>query len=327
MRIKTTRQEALDRAVEQFKWIVVKFCVVKPQYRSEFKVDNKFSFNKLKHAFSVVKAGKDKKFDEFTKVEYDEFKKFSKALNYTFGISSESLKPILHWYYDNTGKRVQLKISEIIEETSITFAPIKVINNGKLISKNMTTGKFETIASWKTKYIIADIAFWESLFTPNSNKIENITINGKNPTKQIIDLIKRIDDANNSEEFNKIKEVKMDMIRKRSESIKQKTNSSKTVVNEQKPNTVVKESLFEYGLNIGAFTVEEAVEIYKIVKNQEPTPENIERMKNLYFRDKMYEPMTLEERRKLVLKKIMNSGFDNTHPMYRSISSLNKLKG
>lgn len=319
MRTKTTRQEALNRAVEEFKWIVVKFCVVKPQYRSEFKVNNKFSFNKLKQAFAVVKSGKDKNFDEFTKEEYDNFKKFSKALNYTFGISSESLKPLLHQYTTSDGKKSRLTISEIVEETSRTFAPIKVVNNGKLISKNKTTGKFETIASWKTKYLIADSTIWESLFTPDSNKIENISINGKKATKKITDLIEKIDSENNSEDYNKIKEAnkhaKINRIKKHSESSDENnTNNSST------QNNVKRESQFVFGLKIGAFTVEEAVEIYKSLKNKEPTQEQIEIMNKLYLTNTSYIPMSVEQRRKLVLKKFM----DNSNPLYREISKLNK---
>lgn len=282
MRTKVSKENALKQAVEEFQFIIAYWNVVRPQYRKEFKLNGVFNFCEVEKGFAIVNNWKNK-WKNATPQEYAEYKKYSAAINFTFGLKSESLKSILHWYSEENGNKGQLTLAEIIEATSRTFAPIKVINNGKInIKKN---GKFQTIASWSSKYLIDDPVIWKSLFIRGSNHIENIRINGKGASVKTIELIKKICEKNNSDGFNnKVNVVKKTNTKKLNTTTVQNTTPA-PVVQQNTPatNTTPRFDPLVYGLNIGAITVDEAVEICKNCRNVVPNTSVIEKMNDAYF--------------------------------------------
>lgn len=261
MRTKVSKEDALKQAVEEFKFIVAYWNVARPQYRKEFKVNGRFSLSEVEKGFAIVNNW-NKNWKNATQEEYDEYKKYSAAINFTFGLKSETLKPILHWYCDENGNRVQLKLSEIVAETSRQFAPIKVVNNGKINTKDKNTGEFRTIASWTSKYLIADKKIWESLFTPNSNKIEGIRINGRGASFRVIELVNKIRKANNSEDFNnKVNVVKKT---KRNRPVKTPTTTPTPIPVQNDLNHKIRNWIDEYAFQFykGGMTTEQLVEAY-----------------------------------------------------------------
>ena len=330
MRTKVSKENALKQAVEEFQFIIAYWNVVRPQYRKEFKFNGVFNFCEVEKGFAIVNNWKNK-WKNATPHEYAEYKKYSAAINFTFGLKSESLKPILHWYSDENGNKGQLTLSEIIEATSREFAPIKVINNGKINAK--INGKFQTIASWSSKYLIDDKVIWKSLFKPGSNKIENIRINGKGASKKIIKLIKKICYKNNSAGFNN----KVNVVKK-SNTKKLNTTKATTPVQNSTPAPVVQQNTpatnttpkfhsFEYALNIGAITVDEAIELYKNIHNVVPNASVIEKMNEKYFTNKSLQNTSKKIRIYEVLQQMIQhfgSAAARQNSIYRFLCELAK---
>ena len=330
MRTKVSKENALKQAVEEFQFIIAYWNVVRPQYRKEFKFNGVFNFCEVEKGFAIVNNWKNK-WKNATPQEYAEYKKYSAAINFTFGLKSESLKSILHWYSDENGNKGQLTLSEIIEATSREFAPIKVINNGKINAK--INGKFQTIASWSSKYLIDDKVIWKSLFTTGSNKIENIRINGKGASRKIIKLIKKICEKNNSAGFNN----KVNVVKK-TNTKKLNTTKSTTPVQNPTPAPVVQQNTpstnttpkfypLEYALNIGAITVDEAIELYKNIRNSVPNAIVIEKMNKNYFTNKVFQNISKKIRIYEVLQQMIQhfgSAAAKQSPIYRFLYELAK---
>lgn len=341
MRTKVSKENALKQAVEEFQFIIAYWNVVRPQYRKEFKFNGVFNFCEVEKGFAIVNNWKNK-WKNATPHEYAEYKKYSAAINFTFGLKSESLKSILHRYVDENGNSGRLTLSEIIEATSREFAPIKVINNGKINSK--INGKFQTIASWSSKYLIDDKVIWKSLFTPGSNKIDNIRINGKGASKKIIKLIKKICYKNNSSGFNnKVNVVKKTNTKKLNTTKSTTTVQNPTPVKNTTPAPVVQQNTpvtntpvtnttpkfypLEYALNIGAITVDEAVELYKNIRNVVPNANVIAKINEKYFTNKMFQNISKKIRIYEVLQQMIQhfgSATTRQTSIYRFLCELAK---
>ena len=330
MRTKVSKENALKQAVEEFQFIIAYWNVVRPQYRKAFKLNGVFNFCEVEKGFAIVNNWKNK-WKNATPQEYAEYKKYSAAINFTFGIKSESLKPILHWYSDENGNKGQLTLAEIIEATSREFAPIKVINNGKINAK--INGKFQTIASWPSKYLIDDKVIWKSLFKPGSNNIENIRINGKGASKKIIKLIKKICYKNNSSGFNnKVNVVKKTNTKKLNTTkattpVQNSTLAPVVQQNTPSTNTTPKFYPLEYALNIGAITVEEAIGLYKTIRNVVPNSSVIEKMNEKYFTNKVFQNTSKKIRIYEVLQQMIQhfgSAYARQNSIYRFLCELAK---
>lgn len=335
MRTKVSKENALKQAVEEFQFIIAYWNVVRPQYRKAFKLNGVFNFCEVEKGFAIVNNWKNK-WKNATPQEYTEYKKYSAAINFTFGLKSESLKPILHWYSDENGNKGQLTLSEIIEATSREFAPIKVINNGKINAK--INGKFQTIASWSSKYLIDDKVIWKSLFTTGSNHIENIRINGKGASINTIKLIKKIRDKNNSAGFNNKVNVVKKTNTKKLNPTKLNTPTKTTTVQNTTPAPVVQQNTpstnttpkfypLEYALNIGAITVDEAIELYKTIRNVVPDDSVIEKMNEKYFTNKVFQNISKKIRIYEVLQQMIQhfgSASARQRPIYRFLYELAK---
>ena len=342
MRTKVSKENALKQAVEEFQFIIAYWNVVRPQYRKEFKFNGVFNFCEVEKGFAIVNNWKNK-WKNATPQEYAEYKKYSAAINFTFGLKSESLKSILHRYVDENGNSGRLTLAEIIEATSREFAPIKVINNGKINAK--INGKFQTIASWSSKYLIDDKVVWKSLFTPGSNKIENIRINGKGASRKIIKLIKeKICYKNNSSGFNNKVNVVKKTNTKKLNTTKLNTTKATTPVQNPTPvqnttpspvvqqntpstNTTPKFYPLEYALNIGAITVDEAIELYKNIRNAVPNAIVIEKMNKNYFTNKVFQNISKKIRIYEVLQQMIQhfgSAAARQNSIYRFLFELAK---
>ena len=340
MRTKVSKENALKQAVEEFQFIIAYWNVVRPQYRKEFKLNGVFNFCEVEKGFAIVNNWKNK-WKNATPQEYAEYKKYSAAINFTFGLKSESLKSILHWYSDDIGNKGQLTLAEIIEATSREFAPIKVINNGKINAK--INGKFQTIASWSSKYLIDDKVIWKSLFTQGSNNIENIRINGRGASRKIINLIQKICDKNNSAGFNN----KVNVVKKTNTKRLNPTKLNQTKLNPTKATTPVQNTApapvvqqntpstnttpkfhpLEYALNIGAITVDEAIELYKTIRNVVPNASVIEKMNEKYFTNKVFQNISKKIRIYEVLQQMIQhfgSAYARQTSIYRFLYELTK---
>ena len=330
MRTKVSKENALKQAVEEFQFIIAYWNVVRPQYRKEFKLNGVFNFCEVEKGFAIVNNWKNK-WKNATPQEYAEYKKYSAAINFTFGLKSKSLKSILHRYVDENGNSGRLTLAEIIEATSRKFAPIKVINNGKINAK--INGKFQTIASWSSKYLIDDKVIWKSLFKPGSNNIENIRINGKGASVKIIKLIKKICQKNNSIGFNNKVNVVKKTNTKKLNTTKATTQVQNTtpapVVHQNTPatNTTPKFYPLVYALNIGAITVDEAIELYKNIHNVVPNAIVIEKMNEKYFTNKVFQNTSKKIRIYEVLQQMIQhfgSATARQNSIYRFLCELAK---
>lgn len=152
----------IDRAVKDFKTLVIYFNVTRPQYEPEFKECGKFSVEKLIEVQRYLKAGW-KKADDVKK-----YNRLSAAYNYTFGIPNELVRKVLGEYVDENGKHHRIPVRPIVKWLQNEGWLGEETDAGKGFVKDKETGKWKTVCQWRKKYPLANLKYWLKLIADNN---------------------------------------------------------------------------------------------------------------------------------------------------------------
>lgn len=171
----------IERAVKDFKTLVIYFNVTRPQYEPAFRDKNgKFSFDKLKNIQHYLKAGW-RVADDVRK-----YNRLSAAYNYTFGIPNELVRKVLGEYVDDNGKHIRIPVKSIVNHLQKVGFLGKVTNDGKSLVKDKETGKYRTICHWRQKYPLANVKYWAKLISDENYRDLDTIPNASSRVKRII---------------------------------------------------------------------------------------------------------------------------------------------
>ena len=186
------KQEALKRAIDDFKQLVIYFDVTRPQYEKAYFRDGKFSLDKL--------IGQQKFLDGWNRKSRSDRKSLAKVystysgtFNLTFGIPRELISSIIGSYRDDDGKKHRILFGEVIEPL-VEQNYIKVVNDGKKFSKD-DDGNYKVKCWWNKKYLLKNEKHWFKLFSePKYSRIE--TFANKRVRKIVFNWISRFKKEN-----------------------------------------------------------------------------------------------------------------------------------
>ena len=165
---KLTYEDCLLRAAADFKDLVIYFCVARAKRNKDFFENGTFSSRKLVRMFKFVESWKKRTSDE-KKLYAKRHATYSKALNYAFGIDSNLVKQVLGRYVDAEGKKVCIKIDDVLSRINKNKAVIKEVNAGRKFEfengkhKKDSDGKSIVKCYWRKKYLLANKNYWFSL--------------------------------------------------------------------------------------------------------------------------------------------------------------------
>lgn len=167
MNKKLTKEEAVKRAAQDFKTLILYYNVTRPQQLPYFKKSGKFSIKEMKRQINF--GGKS--MDEIRRMNLDEiqFKNFMACqahYNYTFGIPSERVKKVLSSYRDEFGKTHYIHISDILPIVEADIGTIEHKSHGEAWGKYSFCGKWMMDEATRDKYL--KDSKWSDIFTaPN----------------------------------------------------------------------------------------------------------------------------------------------------------------
>lgn len=171
----------VQRAVDDFKTLVIYFNVTRPQYEPAFRdKDGKFSFDRLKSIQHYLKAGW-RASDDVRK-----YNRLSAAYNYTFGIPSELVRKVMGEYVDENGKHIRIPITSVVKHLQKAGFLGKVINDGKRLVKDKETGKCRSICHWRQKYPLANVKYWAKIMSDERYRDIDTMPNASSRVKRII---------------------------------------------------------------------------------------------------------------------------------------------
>ena len=167
MNKKLTKDDAVKRAAQDFKALIIYYNVTRPQQLPYFKKDGKFSIKEMKRQINF--GGKS--MDEIRRMNLDEiqFKNFRSCqahYNYTFGIPSERVKKVLSSYRDEFGKTHYIHISDVLPIVEADIGTIEHKSHGEAWGKYSFCGKWMMDEKIRDNYL--KDKKWSDIFTaPN----------------------------------------------------------------------------------------------------------------------------------------------------------------
>ena len=170
MNKKLTKDDAVKRAAQDFKTLIIYYNVTRPQQLPYFKKDGKFSIKEMKRQINF--GGKS--MDEIRRMNLDEiqFKNFMACqahYNYTFGIPSERVKKVLSSYRDEFGKTHYIHISDVLPIVEADIGTIEHKSHGEAWGKYSFCGKWMMDDKIRDNYL--KDKKWSNIFTaPNISK-------------------------------------------------------------------------------------------------------------------------------------------------------------
>lgn len=174
---KLTYEECLLRARRDFKDLVIYFCVTRAKHNKDFFDNGTFSSKKMMGMFKLVESWKSRSASE-KKMCAKQYADVSKTLNYAFGIDHQLVKQVLGRYLDANGKKVCIKIDDILNLINKDKEVIKEVNAGKKFEfeggkhKKDDKGKSIVKCYWSKKYLIANRDYWFMLL--NDEKYSDV---------------------------------------------------------------------------------------------------------------------------------------------------------
>lgn len=160
--MKRDREWYWRRAKRKFKWLVVYFCVTRPQYERGYKdpQTGEFSIKELLRQLDFIGDWKNKT-SQFRKQRAREYAEYSRTFNYTFGIPSALIKDVLGKMKDDDGKFRNVPINKLVKELKDEgFLSVKP--HGTHTHKD-DDGKHHVDYWWSNKYFIANKKYWMRL--------------------------------------------------------------------------------------------------------------------------------------------------------------------
>lgn len=164
------KEEALKKAVDDFKQLIIYFDVTRPQHEKNYFQDGKFNLSKLIRQQRWLDAWKGTN-RIFKKKNAGVYKDYSETFNFTFGIPSELIKTVLGIYKDEDGRRHKVSIEEA-SDILVKQKFIRVVNAGKKFNKD-EDGNFKVKCWWHKKYLLKNEKYWIKLLSdPKYSNIE-----------------------------------------------------------------------------------------------------------------------------------------------------------
>ena len=174
---KLTYEECLLRASEDFKDLVIYVCVTRAKHNKDFFENGTFSPKKMVRMFKFVESWKKRTSNE-KKLYAKRYALISKSLNYAFGIDHHLVKQVLGRYVDKHGKKVCIKIDDVLNMVNGKHKIVKEVNAGRKFEfedgkhKKDADGKSVVKCYWNKKYLIDNKDYWFLLL--NDDKYNDI---------------------------------------------------------------------------------------------------------------------------------------------------------
>lgn len=186
---KLTYEECLLRASEDFKDLVIYFCVTRAKHNKDFFENGTFSPKKMVRMFKFVESWKKRTSNE-KKLYAKRYALISKSLNYAFGIDHHLVKQVLGRYVDKHGKKVCIKIDDVLSMVNGKHKIVKEVNAGRKFEfedgkhKKDADGKSVVKCYWNKKYLIDNKDYWFLLL--NDDKYNDIRKFASNRLQKIV---------------------------------------------------------------------------------------------------------------------------------------------
>lgn len=174
---KLTYEECLLRARQDFKDLVIYFCVTRAKHNKKFFDNGTFSSKKMMKMFEFVKTWNNRSESE-KKMYAKHHATCSETLNYAFGIDSNLVKQVLGRYVDDKRKKVCIKIDDVLHLINKDNEVIKEVNAGRKFEfeggkhKKDKDGNSIVKCYWRKKYLIANRDYWFRLL--NDEKYSDV---------------------------------------------------------------------------------------------------------------------------------------------------------
>ena len=155
MKTKKDKDYYLRRAISGFKVLIIYQCVTKPQFDPAYKVNGKFSKDKLfeeSEFFNKWETMGQQARRRYAKMYAD----YSKHHNLAFGLDCRLVESILGTYRDEDGRKIRISIDEVLQNLK---GWVKCTGNGTKTKKNKE-GKAEVVCWWRKKYFISSKEQW-----------------------------------------------------------------------------------------------------------------------------------------------------------------------
>lgn len=167
MNKKLTKEDAVKRAAQDFKTLILYYNVTRPQQLPYFKRNDKFSIKEMKRQINF--GGKS--MDTVKKMNLDEnqMKQFMACqahYNYTFGIPRERINAVLRSYRDDNGHKIRISVQDVLPIVEADIGTIEHKSHGEAWGKYSFCGKWMMDDKIRDNYL--KDKKWSNIYTaPN----------------------------------------------------------------------------------------------------------------------------------------------------------------
>lgn len=158
MKNKQDKSYYINRAINDFKSLVIYFNVTRPQYEHNYHRDGKFSLDKLQKQFDFL-SGWNKRSASDKRDLAKLYATYSKTFNLTFGIPYHLVEKVLGCYRDANGKKIRISIDEVVPKL-VEEGFMTEINAGRKVDYKT----HEVKCYWTKKYLLKNVKYWFNLF-------------------------------------------------------------------------------------------------------------------------------------------------------------------
>lgn len=203
MNKKLTKDDAVKRAAQDFKTLIIYYNVTRPQQLPYFKRDGKFSIKEMKRQINF--GGKS--MDTVKKMNLDEnqMKQFMSCqahYNYTFGIPRERINAVLRFYRDDNGHKIRIRVQDVLPIVEADIGTIEHKSHGEAWGKYSFCGKWMMDEKIRDNYL--KDKKWSDIYNaPNVSK----------HFKELIDKWIKEDRRRNNKKHTEDKDMTIDEIR------------------------------------------------------------------------------------------------------------------
>ena len=143
MNKKLTKEDAVKRAAQDFKTLILYYNVTRPQQLPYFKKDGKFSIKEFKRQINF--GGKSMNTVKKMNLDYNHMKQFVACqahYNYAFGIPRERINAVLRFYRDENGRKIRIKVQDVLPLVEADIGTIEHKSHGEAWGKYSFCGKW-----------------------------------------------------------------------------------------------------------------------------------------------------------------------------------------
>ena len=143
MNKKLTKEDAVKRAAQDFKTLILYYNVTRPQQLPYFKRNGKFSIKEMKRQINF--GGKSMGTVKRMNLDENQMKQFMACqahYNYTFGIPRERINAVLGFYRDDTGHKIRIRVQDVLPIVEADIGTIEHKPHGEAWGKYSFCGKW-----------------------------------------------------------------------------------------------------------------------------------------------------------------------------------------